>query len=269
MKKVVFVLIFGLILITMGCTSKEELEELKKQNEELTQNNENLRLKVEEISAENEKLISENSDLLSKLEDLEKEKRILELRNEEIQYVHNQILDFKFSGFDTKVFQAPFSDNVIYTIQKGDTIEVLNILTYKSVDNTFITVKTPIGKIGVIDIGLNPYADGEFLCIETDLVDGQKIQILKMQDSYQIDKGAHLFTLPTENSEIIHTITYEEAFDYFFSSAITEDYKWVKIKVNDFEGWVKTQSLGKGRGGPLIWKPETLIEWVLIDSYFD
>ncbi len=47
MKKVVFVLIFGLILITMGCTSKEELEELKKQNEELTQNNENLRLKVE------------------------------------------------------------------------------------------------------------------------------------------------------------------------------------------------------------------------------
>ena len=144
MKKVVFVLFFGFILVTMGCTNKAELEELKKQNEELTQNNENLRLKVEEISAENEKLISENSDLLSKLEDLEKEKRILELRNEEIQYVHNQILDFKFSGFDTKVFQAPFSDNVIYTIQKGDTIEVLNILTYKSVDNTFSKIFTQV-----------------------------------------------------------------------------------------------------------------------------
>ena len=45
MKKVVFVLFFGFILVTMGCTNKAELEELKKQNEELTQNNENLRVK--------------------------------------------------------------------------------------------------------------------------------------------------------------------------------------------------------------------------------
>ena len=269
MKKVAFVLIFGFIFVTMGCINKAEFEELKKQNEELIQSNNDLRLKVEEISAENEKLIAENSDLLNKLKDLEKEKRILELKNEEVRYVHNQTLDFKYSGFDTKVYNEPLSEEVIYTVQTGDKIQVSAILLFESVKQYFVEVKTPSNTTGYIKISSNPFKDGRFLPLDTMTIEGKTVNILKMQDSYQIDKGAHLFSLPTENSEIIHTITYEEAFDYFFSSAITEDYKWVKIKVHDFEGWVKTQSLGKGRGGPLIWKPETLIEWVLIDSYFD
>lgn len=269
MKKVAFVMFVIFLISLMGCTNKEEFEELKKQNEELTQNNENLRLKFEEISAENEKLISENSDLLSKLKDLEKEKKNLELRKEEIRYVHNQTLDFKFSGFDTKVYKEPLREEVIYTVQTGDKIQISAILLFESVNQYYVEVKTPSNTTGYIKISSNPFKDGRFLPINTMKIGDNTVNILKMQDSYQIDKGAHLFSLPTENSEIIHTITYEEALDYFFSSAITEDYKWVKIKVHDFEGWVKTQSLGKGRGGPLIWKPETLIEWVLIDSYFD
>ena len=273
MKKVLCVMSVVFIITLMGCTNKADLEDLKNQNAELAKNNETLLSKIEKISAENEDLFANNSALLIKIDELEKkletleeENSIRELRKDEVCYEHKQTLNFNISGYDTKIYKEPFSNDVIYIIQKGDTIEVLNILTYQSANKNYITVKTPIGEIGYIKIGGNPYADGKFSCIETIFVDGETVRILKMEDSFHVSDGVDIRTLPTVNSESIHVVTHKEGFDYYRSSAITEDYKWVKIKVNEYEGWVRSNTLSKDSGGPTIWTPKEHIEWVLIDA---
>ena len=47
---------------------------------------------------------------------------------------------------------------------------------------------------------------------------------------------------------------------------IISDYKWVKIQLGDFIGWVPADALSVDRGGPTLYTPEEIIFWELIGS---
>ena len=143
-------------------------------------------------------------------------------------------------------------------------------------DQTFIKVEliTNDKMEGFIYLGVNPYRNGEFEPKETLVVDGMEVQTLKMESQFELLEGIKIKELPSENSKTIYEITFENQKEfwkkdiYFFKSfEITSDYKWVKVQVEDYVGWIHRESCSVSRGGPTIRTPEATINWELCSKY--
>jgi hypothetical protein len=211
-------------------------------------------------------VIKESSDPIpSSSETISTEDSVESTANtESVIYEHIQILFFEYSGYDVKVLKEPLENEVLYTVQKGDHIAITNVIDYESAKKTFVQVKTPSGEIGFIRIGSNPYRNGEYSYLETINVDGLDTKVLKMTQRFNVSDGIFLKILPSVDSENVHEITHEQGSELYNANAITSDYKWVRIKLDEYEGWVPENCLSVARGGPIINTPEAIIYFDLI-----
>ncbi len=213
------------------------------------------KVKTKEVAKVNEttEVIQNNEDSVSHTDD-----------TKYLSYEHIQTLDFAYGGFNIKVLESPFSDEVIYTIQKSDIIKISKVIELTESNKTFIEVTLPSNNKGYIEISSNPYQNGEYSYLETLTVDGIDIKILKISQSFGVSDGIYMKSLPSESSENVHEITHAEGANMYKAMAITSDYKWVKIDLNGYIGWVSAEYLGVNRGGPTINTPDSVIEFDLI-----
>ena len=232
MKKTLLVIVALVSIISsVGCNSR---------NEDLTKENKNQ--KSSQINLSDDKLYE----------------------NHTISYS----LKFEYGGFNTKIYPEPKQENEIYTIQKGDEILISNIVIVKENEKVFLKVQLQTNEKteGFIHLGRNPYKNGDFTPAETLTVEGKKIQTLKLTSSFLVSEGTKLKELPSETSKSLHEITHKEGAEYYKSSQITSDYKWVKIQLGDLTGWVPASALSRDIGGPTIYTPEATIYSELISS---
>lgn len=155
-------------------------------------------------------------------------------------YEHHQVLNFTEYGLGAKVIKSPFSNEVVDTVKSGDKLTISEVIVFPDVEN-FIKVENQNGLIGYVSIGkLNPYSSAYYQYLETLNVDGKKVRILTFSRKFNVGDW-YVYSLPSENSEIVHKITREESFDdnFYEMSAITEDFQWLKTNINGYVGWVK------------------------------
>ncbi len=282
MKKQSVFLFCGLCLVFWGCNSKEsssvqENSELKNQINLLSEENSELKNQNNLFKKENNQLKAELNDLKDTISKLEKENDDLterlndtavNLEDKSKYEVHDLAysLVFSYDGYDTKVYKTPNVGKSIYTIQKGDTADVSKFIHVKQQNKNFVKVKIGNNLEGYIQINGNPYQNGNFEVAEILSVDEIKTTILKMEQSFTICEGTNIKELPSENSKNVHEITHSEGDTHYKSLFITSDYKWVKMQVGEFTGWVPSKALGVGRGGPVLNTPEQFIQFDLIDG---
>lgn len=185
-------------------------------------------------------------------------------------YEHNQVLYFRESGYDTAIYKEPFSSNVIYAVQKGDKIALSELWIYSN-NRTYAKAETPAGERGFIYLAnINPYRNGQFSYIKTLDLDGEKVRLLSLDSSgFYIGEGVFMHALPSDNSTIIHQISHTESSGENLCSAteITDDYIWVKVKMQEYTGWVKCKDLIHDKGGPIIKTPQTRVFFFLIGNH--
>lgn len=286
-------LICSLCISILGCNSKEidelknqnnllvkENNELKNKNDSLIKENDDLKTQIQELSKSIAKLETENSELQLQIEEINKKNNTsanisanfsfinsdLEAKNKyEVHNLHHT-LDFEYNGFNTKVYSLPKIEDPIYTIQKGDVVDVFMAVHVIENETDFIAVKVNNEIDGFIKISGNPYKNGNFEVSDTIIVDEIETTILKMEKSFEVsDDGIYIKELPSEYSKNIHKITHAEGgYGYYKSFNITSDYKWVKMQIGDFTGWVPADCLSVGRGGPTLNTPEEFIYFDLI-----
>lgn len=278
MKKCIFLFVI-VCIIFIGCNSEKNdnsTTQINELNETITS------LKGEKSTLEQDKKIDESiiEQLKQDIQKLEEENfnlrlRLISAKKDEINifdsslYINHDIdyaLDFKYDGFNTKVYITPSTDEEIYTIQKKDVFHVSNIINVIANNKIFVKGKTDNGIEGFIELRRNPYKNGDFEPIETLVVDGIEIQTLKLDSSFNVSDGINIKELPSETSKNLHEITHKEGSEYYKSTEITSDYKWVKIQLGDFIGWAPASALSRDIGGPTIYTPETTIYWELIGS---
>ena len=169
------------------------------------------------------------------------------------------------NGWNIKVYDSPEMGNEIYTIKKSDDVKYTRYVTVIESGETSVEMETTSGVYGFVKIR-NPYRDGQFEHLETLSVDWKDVDVLKLDTDLWIGDGHFIKSLPSENSEDLHETTHEEG-GYYHCSAITADYKWVKITVGEWTGWVPEKALSADRGGPTIYTPINVIEFDLKYGY--
>ncbi|MBO4438130.1 MAG: hypothetical protein J5798_02165 [Spirochaetaceae bacterium] len=293
MKKCIILSAICMLIILAGCTKdngnvaeelQNQIEELQNQIEELQNKIEELQNKNAELVKENEELALNNRNLTAKIETYEKQIQELSEHNAELEenlelystdietrakiIVHklDTVLNFEDVTSDLpEIYKFPLSDEVIYTVQTNDKINVKSFIEYGT--KNYIKVILPNNSTGYIKCKYNPYANGNFTPIENLTVDNKQVTILKMDDSF-CDFGypnLNLKALPSETSENVCELG--SVSDSVKSIAITADYKWVKIQFNEYEGWIPAGKLGRGKGGPIIEDPETSVQWEFVTRH--
>ena len=270
-KAFIIVLLAALISV-IGCDSKKE-DELNQKIAELTELNSNFKNEISELKNQIEELENQNTELTNELNNLKAS--VVEQKNA-VSYANNDIenhdisysLKIEYDGLDIKIFPEPDFGNEIYTIQKDDEIQITNIIRVIENDSVFVKAKLVSDPSieGYIYLKRNPYINGNFEPLGILVVDGKEIQTLKLSSIFHVSDGINIKELPSENSKDLHEITHKEGFEYYQSSEITSDYKWVKIQLGDFIGWVPADALSVDRGGPTLYTPEEIIFWELIGS---
>ena len=265
MKKIEILLAVCLLCILTACTKNSGTEDIQKQldelqmrnavlvseNKELLQNQKQLTAKNQNLEARIQKLVVNNAILHEKVELMER--GLLGAQLNGTVYNLNVVLDFTDSFAFPVVYKTPFSGDCIYTVKNGDKVEITNLIIYETVKMNYLKAVLPDGSTGYIRYDKNPYKDGEFSKIETLIVDGKEVSVLKLKEHFYIN-CAYVKALPSESSENVYEVPRKE--DSAEASAITADYNWVKLTVNGHEGWVQTDNLDPGRGGPIVQTPE-------------
>lgn len=178
----------------------------------------------------------------------------------------NYSLNFELNGYNTKVYKSPSFDEMIYEVQKGDIVNITEFVTVKESNKTFLKVN--VNNIdGYIYISSNPFENNNFTWQEYYEEDGIQMPILQLEGLYGVYDGVTIKEFPSESSKDLHTISHEEGGYYYKSLCITADYKWVKMRINNYTGWVPADSLYVDRGGPVIYTPENLVYFNLIGSH--
>ncbi len=181
-------------------------------------------------------------------------------------YEHNQVLKFTDYGLGTRILKEPFSEKIVHQIQSGDEVKISAVYIYPRKEN-FLKVETSSGKKGYISIRkVNPYYGPNFRFAENIKIDGKNIRILTFSGNYCV-ADCFIYSLPSENSSVIHEITHEEGGKYYDALEITEDYKWIKVKIKDWVGWVKEEWISVDKGGPTFVGPANIIQYQLIGQY--
>lgn len=260
-----------LSVLFIGCNSKaneEKLVELQAQNDLLVEEGTNLKAQIEELTSTVKKLESENANLQQQIKELSLAKD--DLNNSEKYEIHDlhYTLDFEYNGYDTIVYKDPKLEEICYTIQKDDVVEIFNFIYSYETDKNFIKVKVNNSLDGYIEICGNPYYDGNFEMMDILEVDGIETTILKFEKSFIIFGNVSVKEFPSATANNLHKVSGEEFSHHYKSSAITADYKWVKIQINDFTGWIPSDSLDHDKGGPVLDTPEQHVYFDLIGKYF-
>lgn len=278
MKKCIILSAVCMLIILAGCTKDKEnfAEEMKNQIEELQAKN-------AELIKEKEELELNNKNLSEKSESYENHIQELSVRNAELEenlelystgieteakiIVHKleTVLNFEEVTSDLpEIYKYPLNDEVIYTAQTNDKINVKSFIEYGT--ESYIRVILPDNTTGYIKCKFNPYINDNFTPIGKLTVDDKQITILKMDDSFCDFGYPNLKALPSETSENICKLG--SVSSIVKSIAITADYNWVKIQFNEQEGWVPAKELSRGKGGPVIMDPATSVVWEFVNCHF-
>lgn len=271
MCKIKIILGVALVLALTGCNAK------KSEQEKSVQKPAELKSlsKDEGAKKEGNKEPEKKADEIVNLSTEEISKFVADYHlNDAERFVNHKIdytLVFDYSGgYDTKVYADLYEKMLVYIIQKDDKIYVSNIVHVIATGKTFIKIKMDSGMEGFINLGRNPYKDGDYEVVDSMEVDGKKINLLKLEDKYVIDNKTGLYEKPSEKSKKICDAYVEKFNGYNPSSLITEDYKWVKMSFETDDGtvtgWIKASCLGQDRGGPTFYTPEATIFWELIGA---
>ncbi|MCQ2585388.1 MAG: hypothetical protein MJ185_07350 [Treponema sp.] len=182
-------------------------------------------------------------------------------------YDHNQVLEVQYDWLGIKVFDEPGSSNLVYEVQKGDKITISKLWYSAEKNCSYLEAEVSNGKKGFITLGKkNPYKNGEFKNNGSITVYGNQIGILLMKQTFVVSEETEVKEKPYSSSNTVHVLNHKEAGESYKSSAITSDYKWVKILFNGFSGWVPADALSVDRGGPVIETPESIVRFELIDG---
>lgn len=248
MKKKIILSFIAAMILFAGCNGKKsKTKETKVESEA-----EDKQKEAPVVSAENI------------AEELEKMNRKL-VEGKLVVIDHKQTLDCQYGAFGLKVRKFPWVSDNLYDVQDGDKIEVVAVVENRELNTDFIQVVIPSGETGYIKIGGSPYADGMFSVVESVEIDGKQVDFLRYGHTFNIDYGASMKALPSEDSETLMEFSKENGYaKYWPASLITADYKWVKIKYKDKEGWINVEYLSVGRGGPMLQTPEDQIDFGLI-----
>ena len=165
------------------------------------------------------------------------------------------------NGWNIRVYDSPELEKEIYTIKKGDDVRFSRYVTMIESNKTSVEAETSSGIYGFIEIA-NPYRDGQFEHLETLSVDGKDVEVLKLNTDLWLGSERLIKSLPSDNSKDLHETTDGEG-GYHHCSSITADYKWVRITVGEWTGWVPEDVLTADRGGPTINTPINVIEFDL------
>ena len=189
-----------------------------------------------------------------------------DFQNEIEEYEYSLILEVNNKNIN--VYSEPFSCNsnkLIYTSKFNDKIIISKILYLKKYKKTSLEIKIPSGEIGYIPISVNPFENGNFLYKEIIECNGSKIKILNLNKIYNIEcddnNFANIKKMPFENSETIGIIT--KCLDVVVTE-ITADYKWIYITHDLYNGWINSDYICRGVGGPVMMTPEECIKEELL-----
>ena len=284
MKKSILLIVFGCIFFIRCNTEKNESsnsssKKIDELNETITS------LKGEKSTLEQDKKFDERiiEQLKQDIQKLEEENfnfrlRLISAKKDEVNiydsslYINHEIdcsLDFKYSGYNTKVYITPSIDEEIYTIQEKDVFHVTNVIYVIKNDKTFIKGKTDNGIEGFIELSRNPYDNGNYEVIDSLKIEGKNINLLQIKnESFEVKPNTIIRNMPSDNSQIVHEVNNEESWKIYKMELtyITADYKWIKISIGEYTGWITTDSITASRGGPTLETPEEFIEWDIIGS---
>lgn len=239
MKKVLSILVFSLFLISAGCSQTVNPES----------NNE-----------KNDVVISETQE------------------NNTIITTYRHIQDLY--GFEKSyiVYETPSENNKLFDLADSTAVKILQIQVQHNSKTDTESVWYEIeakNRIGWIKTDYNPYQNGRWSIIETVKLDGVEKTVRKASGKYKLltshDKGEliTLYSAPSAKSEVIFTTSKNE--ESVTVIAMTDEpelcktysnYKeyWVKICLNEKEGWIFGSQLDSGRGGPKYYDiPENAI----------
>lgn len=156
------------------------------------------------------------------------------------------------SKYDLIVYKDLDQNEVLYTINKNDLIEVFEFLWEENGHTTIAHVKGPDGQIGYYFITGNFFNDGKYNFIETIEFNGDKKDVYSIQANVFVYND-YIKSIPFEGGEDIlfdceKTVTYKV-------TAVTDDEEWVKIDTGSIQGWIKSIEADSGKGGVWLHSP--------------
>ena len=228
-----------MLIILGGCTKDKEnvakemqnqIEELQKTNAELVKENDELALNIKNLSEINESYEKQIQELSVRNEELVENLELystgIETEAQIIVHKLDTVLNFEEVTSDLpEIYKFPLNDEVIYTVQTNDEINVKSFIEYGT--ENYIRVILPDNTTGYIKCKFNPYINDNFTPIGKLTVDDKQITILKMDDSFCDFEYPNLKELPSETSENVCELGFVSS--SVKSIAITADYNWVKI----------------------------------------
>ena len=265
-------------LLFIGCNSKaiDELDDLKNENAILVKKNQdnkteidNLNKVIAELNADKKVLESQVEDLnnqisfvLSDLDDIE---FLLKagLYNDRIYEKHTINFCFVSKADSVPVYDCPEESKVVYTIQNGDKVESNLFVVVQGAYRYFAFVKVNDEIKGFVKVLYNPYENGKLSIIDNIKVEDKEVAVLSLEDSFAVSDFCDVKENPCDSSATLYQTTHEEGGTYYKSISITSDYKWIKMKINDYTGWVHFSAVSKDIGGPSL----KTAEWYLLDIF--
>ena len=195
-----------------------------------------------------------------------------------IRYKHHQEFNY---GFDKKysVYAEPKETEELFALSYGTGVNILEIEVQTAGENESVWYKIEYkNQTGWIKTNYNPYKNGNWEILETIQIDGVEKTIRQISDNYKLltfhDKGelVTIYSAPSAKSEVIFTTSNNEEIATVLAmtdkTEICKTYSnrgeyWVKIRLNNIEGWIFGSQLESGRGGPKYPIPENTICWNL------
>lgn len=184
-------------------------------------------------------------------------------------YIHNQRISV--SEQKIKIYTEPFttgSEKNSYITKKGDILQIEKVLFSNERQKTSLEVELDSGLKGYIPLSKNPYKNGDFSFKEKINVDGIIVTVLNLVKNYTIEGSDSLpknvLKLPSESSDCLYSISEDKTVS---STCITADYRWIYITTDSGSGWIKTDYIHRGIGGPVLWTPEECIREELVWAY--
>lgn len=195
-----------------------------------------------------------------------------------IRYKHYQEFNYGFDG-KYSVYAEPKETEELFALPYGTGVNILEIevQTIGDKDSTWYKIEYK-NQTGWIKTNYNPYKNGNWEILETVQIDGVEKTIRQVSANYKLltfhDKGEliTIYSAPSTKSEVIFTTSNnEEVVTVLAMTDKTEICKtysnrgeyWVKIRLNNIEGWIFGSQLESGKGGPKYPIPENIIRWNL------
>ncbi|MCR5400753.1 MAG: hypothetical protein K6E78_04080 [Treponema sp.] len=181
-------------------------------------------------------------------------------------YKHNQSVSV--SNQKIKVYTDPFTTDmgkVSYITKKVDVLKIESVLFSNKIQKSSLKINLDSGLSGYIPLSSNPYKGGNFSFKEKINVNGKILTILNLVRNYTIegfsDSPRDVLKLPYDSSECLYSISNDKRVS---TTCITSDYKWIYITTDSGSGWIKTDYIHRGIGGPVLWTPEECINEELV-----